>query len=113
MQKALADKPPIPFRVPPGLNFIPIDRRTGLRAEAGDQGVILEAFKPGTGAARHLLDHRLHRHDGPPADGRAGVGPRRDLGNRRAVLILLSCHCREGGNPITAAAMLFAAVGGC
>jgi penicillin-binding protein 1A len=48
MQQALADKPPIPFRVPPGLNFIPIDRRTGLRAEAGDQGVILEAFKPGT-----------------------------------------------------------------
>jgi penicillin-binding protein 1A len=48
MEQALADKPPIPFRVPPGLNFIPIDRRTGLRAEAGDQGVILEAFKPGT-----------------------------------------------------------------
>ncbi|MCR4281475.1 MAG: penicillin-binding protein 1A [Bauldia sp.] len=48
MQMALADKPPIPFRVPPGLNFIPIDRRTGLRAQPGDEGVILEAFKPGT-----------------------------------------------------------------
>ncbi len=48
MQMALADKPPIPFRVPPGLSFIPIDRRTGLRAQAGDPDTILEAFKPGT-----------------------------------------------------------------
>jgi penicillin-binding protein 1A len=48
MQVALSDKPPIPFRVPPGLNFLPIDRRTGLTAQPGDQGVILEAFKPGT-----------------------------------------------------------------
>jgi penicillin-binding protein 1A len=48
MQVALSDKPPIPFRVPPGLNFLPIDRRTGLTAQPGDEGVILEAFKPGT-----------------------------------------------------------------
>jgi len=48
MQMALADKAPVPFRVPAGLNFIPIDRRTGLRAQPGDDGVILEAFKPGT-----------------------------------------------------------------
>jgi len=49
MQMALADKPPIPFRVPPGMSFIPIDRRTGLRAQAGAPDTILEAFKPGTG----------------------------------------------------------------
>jgi penicillin-binding protein 1A len=49
MKLALADKPPIPFRVPPGLTFIPIDRRTGLVAQADAPGVILEAFKPGTG----------------------------------------------------------------
>jgi len=48
MQVALADKPPVPFRVPPGLNFIPIDRRTGLRAQPGTEGAMLEAFKPGT-----------------------------------------------------------------
>jgi penicillin-binding protein 1A len=48
MQLALADKPAIPFRVPPGMNFYPIDRKTGLSANAGDPGVILEAFKPGT-----------------------------------------------------------------
>jgi penicillin-binding protein 1A len=49
MTKVLADTPAIPFRVPPGLNFIPIDRKTGLHANAGGPGVILEAFKPGTG----------------------------------------------------------------
>ncbi|MBB5754158.1 penicillin-binding protein 1A [Prosthecomicrobium pneumaticum] len=49
MKMALSDKPPVEFRVPPGIQLIPIDRRTGLRAEAGKDGVILEAFKPGTG----------------------------------------------------------------
>ncbi len=49
MKMALADKPPIPFRVPPGLTFIPINQQTGLRANPGDPGTILEAFKPGTG----------------------------------------------------------------
>ena len=48
MEQALADTPPIPFRVPPGMNFITIDRRTGLRAQAGDADTIEEAFKPGT-----------------------------------------------------------------
>jgi len=49
MEQALADKPGIPFRVPPGMTFIPINRSTGLRAEADDPNTILEAFKPGTG----------------------------------------------------------------
>ena len=48
MQSALADKPPIPFRVPPGISFIPINQQTGLRANPGDPGTILEGFKPGT-----------------------------------------------------------------
>jgi penicillin-binding protein 1A len=47
MKVALADEAPVPFRVPYGISLIPIDRRTGLRSEGG-QGVILEAFKPGT-----------------------------------------------------------------
>jgi penicillin-binding protein 1A len=49
LQAALADAPPIPFRVPPGMTFIPINRQTGLTAQAGAAGTILEAFKPGTG----------------------------------------------------------------
>ncbi|MBH0239224.1 penicillin-binding protein 1A [Methylobrevis albus] len=45
---ALAGEPPVEFRVPDGLTLIPIDRRTGLRAGGSGEGVILEAFKPGT-----------------------------------------------------------------
>ncbi|MCX5515236.1 penicillin-binding protein [Kaistia algarum] len=46
---ALADKPAIPFRMPEGLTLIPIDRKTGMRANPDSPGTILEAFKPGTG----------------------------------------------------------------
>lgn len=48
MQQALAGTPPVEFRVPSGLQLIPINRRTGLRANPGEPGTILEAFKPGT-----------------------------------------------------------------
>ena len=48
MKVALKDQPKKPFPVPEGLQLIPIDRRTGLRASASGEGVILEAFKPGT-----------------------------------------------------------------
>jgi penicillin-binding protein 1A len=49
LKVALADKPAVPFRVPPGIKLIRIDARTGMRAGAGNQGrIILEAFKPGT-----------------------------------------------------------------
>ena len=44
----LADKPPIPFRVPPGIKLVRVDAKTGMRAAPGDTHVILEAFKPGT-----------------------------------------------------------------
>jgi penicillin-binding protein 1A len=47
MKVALADAPPKEFQAPAGLELIPIDRRTGLRAQGGGD-VILEAFKPGT-----------------------------------------------------------------
>ena len=45
---ALADKPAMPFRVPPGIKLIRVDLKTGQRAGPGTTGVILEAFKPGT-----------------------------------------------------------------
>jgi len=47
MEVALADKPAIPFRVPPGIQLVRINATTGLRAGPGDSNVILEAFKPG------------------------------------------------------------------
>ena len=45
---ALADKPAMPFRVPPGIKLIRVDLKTGQRAGPGSQAAILEAFKPGT-----------------------------------------------------------------
>ena len=48
MRIALKDTPPKEFQVPPGIDLIPIDGRTGLRASGSGPGVILEAFKPGT-----------------------------------------------------------------
>jgi penicillin-binding protein 1A len=48
MKVALADAPPKEFQVPPGVELIPIERATGLRANGTGEGVILEAFKPGT-----------------------------------------------------------------
>ncbi|MEX0841359.1 MAG: penicillin-binding protein 1A [Xanthobacteraceae bacterium] len=49
MKVALANKPPVPFRVPAGIKLIRVDSRTGTRVPPGFDGkVILEAFKPGT-----------------------------------------------------------------
>jgi penicillin-binding protein 1A len=47
MRLALRDQPATPFRVPRAIELIPIDAATGQRAIFGQEGVILEAFKPG------------------------------------------------------------------
>jgi penicillin-binding protein 1A len=47
MRLALREQPATPFRVPRAIELIPIDANTGKRAIFGDEGVILEAFKPG------------------------------------------------------------------
>ncbi len=47
MKEALADTPPSPFRIPPGIKLIRVDLHTGLRASADDPNSIMEAFKPG------------------------------------------------------------------
>jgi penicillin-binding protein 1A len=46
MQQALADLPPTPFRVAPGIEMVSIDRISG--APSTGPGSILEAFKAGT-----------------------------------------------------------------
>ena len=47
MRMALQGKPATPFRVPKGIELIPINVKSGQRDLFGDDGVILEAFKPG------------------------------------------------------------------
>jgi penicillin-binding protein 1A len=48
MGRVLADTPPTPFRVPPGLELVRIDAQTGALPGADTAQVILEAFLPGT-----------------------------------------------------------------
>jgi penicillin-binding protein 1A len=47
MAQAFADKPGIPFRIPPGIRLVRINGSTGAPAQPGDENIILEAFKPG------------------------------------------------------------------
>lgn len=48
MKEALADTPPVPFRVPPGIRNVRVSAETGRAARAGDSRVIWEAFVTGT-----------------------------------------------------------------
>lgn len=48
MKIALADKPATPFRVPAGIKLVLVNGETGGRAEKGEEGSLVEAFKPGT-----------------------------------------------------------------
>jgi len=48
MKGALENKPATPFRVPPGIEFVNVDRLTGNPVPPGAVGSIQEAFKQGT-----------------------------------------------------------------
>jgi penicillin-binding protein 1A len=51
MAEVLKGKTPVDFRVPENMNLVAINRKTGMGANEGEEGVIMEAFKPGTGPA--------------------------------------------------------------
>jgi penicillin-binding protein 1A len=70
---ALADKPDVPFRVPPGIKLIRVDPKTGLRAAPGGPA-ILEAFKPGTAPPDSAAVIGMSGADGQPI----GVSPDAD-----------------------------------
>lgn len=46
MKSAMKDRPVVPFRIPPGIKLVPVDRNTGLRTRRGSKNAIMEAFKP-------------------------------------------------------------------
>ena len=48
MAEALAGRPSIPFRIPPGIRLVRVNAGTGALARPGESNVIFEAFKPGT-----------------------------------------------------------------
>jgi penicillin-binding protein 1A len=73
MKVALEGKPAQPFRVPPGIKLIRINAKTGLRAQPGDEKVILEAFKPGTQPSDSYSVIGLTDEEGRPFGG--GISP--------------------------------------
>ncbi len=64
MKKALADKPAVPFRVPPGIKLVRVNLKTGLRASPGDKNAIMEAFKPYEGPDDAYSVIGFSDHDG-------------------------------------------------
>jgi penicillin-binding protein 1A len=89
MMEALKDKPPTPFRVPPGIRLVRVDAATGRPAQPGDVAVIYEAFKPNTvptGGEVEVLDN--------------GMVP--ELADNPAAPTLPSADSELGG-PVTAA----------
>jgi len=76
MAEALKDKPAIPFRTPPGVRLVRVNRATGLPARAGEGEVITEAFRPGTVPAKPgpVLDAGEAAVTGPsPGTGTGGL----------------------------------------
>lgn len=75
MAEALADKPAVPFRVPPGIRLVRVDATTGQRASAASKNVILEAFKPGTEPSGHpvVIEGIGTTESGPAVSG--GTAP--------------------------------------
>ncbi|HWE06962.1 MAG TPA: penicillin-binding transpeptidase domain-containing protein, partial [Rhizomicrobium sp.] len=68
MKGALADQPATPFRVPPGIDLVTIDRHSGALVNSGDPGAIQEAFKSGTepGLASADSDQPPNPNDNKP-----------------------------------------------
>ncbi len=75
MKNALADKPAIPFRIPPGIRLVRVDATTGQPARPGDRRVILEAFKPGTvpTGQTQVLDGSEETPTSAPTAGTGGL----------------------------------------
>jgi len=68
MKEALKDKPPVPFRVPPGIKMVKIDSNTGFlpSVETKDEDIILEAFKSGTEPTRSAGKNEILPVINPP-----------------------------------------------
>ncbi|MFD2250619.1 penicillin-binding protein 1A [Pseudochelatococcus lubricantis] len=83
MKIALEDKPATPFRVPAGIKLIRVDAATGRRTSGSGNGVILEAFKPGTSPPDTVVSSNAQKapaasapppQAAPPAGGFAAGG---------------------------------------
>ena len=77
MKGALADEPPTPFRVPPGIDLVSVDMNSGALASPGDPHAILEAFKAGNEpgvASTAPLNSPANQNTAPANDVSQGTG---------------------------------------
>jgi penicillin-binding protein 1A len=75
MKGALADAPPTPFRVAPGIEEVPVDL-SGNPVPAGTPGAILEAFKAGTAPGESNAPASSVAADDAAAPGATASAPR-------------------------------------
>jgi penicillin-binding protein 1A len=77
MKGALETALPTPFRIPPGIDLVPINRITGASAPLGQPTTILEAFKAGTEPGVAVTDETNNLAtpgQGPATDVDQGTG---------------------------------------
>lgn len=77
MKGALENEPATPFRVPPGIDLVPVNRVTGDPASLGAPTTILEAFKAGTEpgiAVTDATNNLSAQGKGPASDVNQGTG---------------------------------------
>ena len=59
IQEALKDTPAIPFRIPPGVKLVKVNRMSGRQAKGDGDNIITEAFRVGT---------EIPKYEGEPDD---------------------------------------------
>ncbi|MDD9991649.1 MAG: penicillin-binding protein 1A [Rhodospirillales bacterium] len=74
---ALVDKPAVPFRVPPGIRFVRVERGSGALPGPASDDVIVEAFLPGTEPTQRAA---LRAAEGLDGGLEAGTVPFEGLG---------------------------------
>jgi penicillin-binding protein 1A len=77
MRLALAGQPATPFRVPRAIELMPINANSGRQAIFGEEGVILEAFKPGDElpSTTKVIGQDVASNDAGSSDGQVLVPP--------------------------------------
>ena len=74
---ALAERPAVPFRVPPGIRFVRVERESGALPGPASDNVIVEAFLPGTEPTQRTALREADRAD---RELEAGTVPFEGLG---------------------------------
>ncbi|MGB3808985.1 MAG: penicillin-binding protein 1A [Parvibaculum sp.] len=73
MMEEVGKEPAIPFRIPPGINLVKVDPKTGQLASSSSPNVILEAFKDGTDPQMDSGSSSLGVVTGSPVSGLDGA----------------------------------------